>query len=521
MRSHHLLVVDDEPNICFSLRASLQTSALEVSTASSAKDALRELQAKRPDVLLLDVRLPDMSGLDLYARIRELDSRIPVIIMTAFARTETAIEATRRGAFDYLIKPVDLRRLRDVIGKAIESRRISSGPLLPGAEADELATGDDAIVGLSPPMQEVYKTIGRVAKQDATVLILGESGTGKELVARAVWNYSQRCQMPFLAMNCAALPESLLDSELFGHERGAFTGADQRRIGKFEKVNGGTIFLDEIADMSSATQAKALRLLQQQQFERIGGNTTIQTDVRVIAATNRDIAAMVEEGTFRRDLYYRLNGITIVLPPLRERRDDIPLLARHFLRQLSAEVGRTFQGIAPEVIDRLQEHDWPGNVREFQSALRYAMLHATHDVLTADCLPESCRGGTRATAVAIPAPLPTVSPVDVGGASENAREPAATPASEAPAGPSAIDVENYAKQLLSEGRTRIYREVSSEMDRVLLRFVMNHVGGNQFRAAELLGISRVTLRNKLRSLAGESGANRSQGDDDEDESTQG
>jgi DNA-binding NtrC family response regulator len=462
-----LLAIDDEPNVLYSLRKSLSSDTLEVLTAKSGKEGIERVVDSLPDAVIVDVRLPDMSGLDAYDRIRQIDPRLPVIVITAFAKTETAIEAMRRGAFEYLLKPVDFRRLREVVEKALEVSRLSHVP----AVISEEEPGDspaDRIVGYAPPMQEVYKAIGRVAPQDVTVLILGESGTGKELVARSIYHYSRRSQGPFLAINCAAIPENLLESELFGHERGAFTGADQRRIGKFEQVSGGTIFLDEIADMSSATQAKVLRLLQEQRFERVGANETIQTDVRVIAATNKNLSELVDEGRFRQDLYYRLNGFTISLPALRERRDDIPLLIEHFLRVFNRELGKNLRSVTPEARQLLLSYDWPGNVRELQSAIKFAMLHATGEVLTPDWLPEACRAG------AGPGP---------GGVASGM-----------------VDVAHLTRQLLETGQPDIYRLVSVAVDRAVLDEVLRHVKGNQLQAAELLGISRTTLRGKLRAL---------------------
>src|SRR5487761_1815419 len=375
-----LLVVDDEPNVLYSLQKSLSSETLDVVTAKTGKEGIDRVVDSLPDAVIVDVRLPDMSGLDAYDRIRQIDSRLPVIVITAFAKTETAIEAMRRGAFEYLLKPVDFRRLREVVSKALEVSRLSRVPaVISEEEPDDVAA--DRIVGYAPAMQEVYKAIGRVAPQEVTVLILGESGTGKELVARSIYHYGRRSQGPFLAINCAAIPEALLESELFGHERGAFTGADQRRIGKFEQVSGGTIFLDEIADMSSATQAKVLRLLQEQRFERVGANETIQTDVRVIAATNNNLQDLVEQGRFRQDLYYRLNGFTIQLPSLRERREDISLLVDHFLRVFNRALGKNVRSLTPEAHRLVLSHDWPGNVRELQSAIRFAMLHTTGEVL--------------------------------------------------------------------------------------------------------------------------------------------
>jgi two-component system nitrogen regulation response regulator GlnG len=325
-------------------------------------------------------------------------------------------------------------------------------------------------------MQEVYKAIGRVARQDVTVLITGESGTGKELVARALYHHSARADAPYLAINCAAIPETLLESELFGHERGAFTGADRRRIGKFEQADRGTLFLDEIGDMSPATQAKVLRVLQEQRFERLGGNDIIATDVRVIAATNKDLEKEVAAGRFRRDLLYRLNGFTIHLPPLRERRDDLPLLTKHFVRLFSRSLHRAIRSLTPEAQRCLEEYDWPGNVRELQSVLKYAIIRSAGEVLTLDCLPENLREPRelRATPAAPPAPCAT--------------------------GAATLDVGLLTSNLLRAGETDIYRRIGMAVDRVVMETVLRHARGNQVQASELLGISRTTLRAKLRAL---------------------
>ncbi|MFO0905554.1 MAG: sigma-54 dependent transcriptional regulator [Pirellulales bacterium] len=465
-----LLVVDDEPNIVYTIEETLGSDQLRVHSASSARDGVRLARALAPDVVLMDVRLPDQSGLDAFQQIREFDPRIPVIMMTAFSRTDTAIEAMSRGAFDYFVKPVDLAALRQAVGRALDVSRLNQVPAVVGQEVE--GEEADSIIGQSPAMQEVYKTIGRVAPQDVTVLIQGESGTGKELAARAIYHYSRRSKQPFLAINCAALPESLLESELFGHERGAFTGADQRRIGKFEQVHGGTIFLDEIGDMSLSTQAKALRLLQQQQFERVGGNVTIQTDVRIIAATNRDLESMVAEGKFRQDLFYRLAGFTLRMPPLRERLDDVPLLTDYLLRTLSAELSRPIRGITDEARAALQRHQWPGNVRELYSAIRYAIVQSSGEIVTLDCLPEVVRSGGVSD-----------QPSTIGDAWSGVRQ--------------------IIQELLDCGSNDIYRQVGQLVDRALLELVLNHCQGNQLQAAERLGISRVTLRGKLRALRGE------------------
>jgi two-component system nitrogen regulation response regulator GlnG len=466
-----LLVVDDEPNVLYSLARGLQSDMLEVLTAGTARQGIELVRQRAPDAVLLDVRLSDMSGLDAFDRIRQIDPRLPVIIITAYATTDTAIEAMKRGAFEYLLKPVEFHQLREVVAKAVALSRLRHVPAVFEEEGVEAEKPVDRIIGRSPAMQEVYKAIGRVAPQDVPVLIVGESGTGKELVARALYHHSARSQEPFLAINCAAIPETLLESELFGHERGAFTGADRRRIGKFEQANHGTVFLDEIGDMARASQPKLLRLLQEQQFERVGGNETIQTDVRVIAATNQDLEALVAAGRLRRDLYYRLKVFTIPLPPLRERREDIPLLVEHFIKVSSRALGKQVQSAAPETLRLLTAHDWPGNVRELQSVIKYALVQAAGEILTPDCLPENLRAATSAA---------------------NSRPPAAEVES--------LDVAELVTRLLQVGEPEIYRKVCLAVDRVVMETVLRHVRGNQVQASELLGISRTTVRAKLRSL---------------------
>src|SRR6516162_1232264 len=314
-----LLLVDDDPAMIHDqVTHALGPEGMRIDVARTAEEGLRQVAAQLPDIILLHVHLPDQSGLEAYQRIRQIDGRIPVIFITWAATADTAIEAMKEGAHDYLFKPLDLARLRSVVVQALELGRLMRRPAVV-AETPPAEDEGDAIIGRCPAMAEVYKAIGRVAAQNVITLITGESGTGKELVARAIYQHSTRARAPFLAINCAAIPESLLESELFGHERGAFTGADRKRIGKFEQCNGGTLFLDEIGDMTPLTQTKILRVLQDGQFERVGGNETIKTDVRVIAATNRDLRKLIAEGRFRQDLYYRMNVYTIYLPPLRER----------------------------------------------------------------------------------------------------------------------------------------------------------------------------------------------------------
>jgi two-component system nitrogen regulation response regulator GlnG len=463
-----LVVVDDEPTVLYSIEKTLRSETLTVLTALTARQGLELIRQHRPDAVLLDVRLADQSGLEVFDLIRQIDPQVPVIIITAYGSTETAIEAMKRGAFEYLLKPfADLHQLREVVQRALELSRLRRVPaMLEGEASDETA---DRIVGQSPAMQEVYKAIGRASTRDVTVLITGESGTGKELVARALYQHSTRSAKPFLALNCAAIPETLLESELFGHEKGAFTGADRLHLGKFEQAHQGVLFLDEIGDMSAATQAKVLRLLQEQRFERVGGHQTIQTDVRLIAATNRDLAAEVAAGRFRGDLYYRLNVFSIPLPPLRERHEDIPLLVEHFLRRFGRELGRTIRGVPPETMQRLVGFDWPGNVRQLQSVLKYALIQAPGDVLTPGCLPEELRPVAPESLTSMPSP-------------------------------EHLDLGQLTGSLLKSGETDIYRRICNEMDRVVLDMVLRHVKGNQVHASELLGISRTTLRAKLRAL---------------------
>jgi two-component system nitrogen regulation response regulator GlnG len=407
--------------------------------------------------------------LELYREIKQLDSRIPVIFITGQGTTATAIEAMQLGAYEYLLKPLELDELNDLVERALEISRLMKVPAVI-AEEPEVSTATDALVGRCAAMQSVYKAIGRVASQDVTVLILGESGTGKELVARAIYHYSRRASSPFLAINCAAIPEALLESELFGHEKGAFTGADRRRIGKFEQCKGGTLFLDEIGDMSPLTQTKILRVLQGQEFERVGGNEPIRADVRVIAATNRDLEKMVAEGTFRGDLYYRLNVFTIRIPPLRERGGDIALLARHFMRRFAEELRKDVHSIAGESLALLQQYSWPGNVREFQSVIKQALLQATGPVLLPEFLPPLVRGGST-SAQAESADAPDLSALT-----------------------------HFVRQQIEAGTTTLYADYQALADRHVLQLALEHTGGNLTQAAKLLGITRATLRAKLIAL---------------------
>src|SRR5436190_5653256 len=384
-----LLVIDDDRSVVHFLKAACKELHVTIHSAEDAEEGLTMINRVQPDALLLDVMLPGMTGIELFQKVRRIDERIPVIFITAGGESDSAIEAMKLGALDFLLKPLDVERLRHLVSQSLEIRRLMETPVeLPEPQAEGL---DSQLIGRSPAMMEVYKAVGRVAPQTVAVLIRGESGTGKEIIARAIYQHSDRRSQPFLAVNCAALPDALLESELFGHEKGSFTGADHRRIGKFEQCNGGTIFLDEVGDMAPLVQAKLLRMLQEQRFERVGGNETITTDVRIIVATNRDLEAMIAESTFRPDLYYRLNGFTIKVPPLRERGDDLLLLIEAFLSRYSQELNKPLQRVSPEALKILVEYPWPGNVRELQSMLRKALLNLTGSVLVPEFLPEEVR----------------------------------------------------------------------------------------------------------------------------------
>jgi two-component system nitrogen regulation response regulator GlnG len=457
-----LLVIDDEPIICHSFRRVFASRDVEVITAGTVADGWRRVEADRPDVIVLDLQLPDGTGLDLFDRIRAADSKRPVIFITAHGTTDAAIEAMKRGAFDYLSKPLDLEGMSRLLERAFEAAKLMREP---AALPDDLPA--DRIIGRSPVVQAMCKQIGRVAAQDVNVLILGESGVGKELVARAIYQHSNRAGQPFLAINCGAIPEGLVESELFGHEQGAFTGADRRRIGRFEQVRDGTLLLDEIGDMPLAAQAKILRLLQEQRFERVGGNQPITTHVRILAATNQNLEQLIAEGKFRSDLYYRLKVVTIQVPPLRERKEDIPELAHHFLFRFARSGDRDIRGFAPDAIDRLQQYDWPGNVRELQNCIQGAVLQtAGHTILPHD-LPGLVVVGSIATT------------------STAERE---------------FDLARTIESMLQTGEANARDRVLAIVDRELITRALRHTHGHQSQASDLLGINRTTLRHKLREL---------------------
>jgi DNA-binding NtrC family response regulator len=375
-----VLVVDDEEKLRRVVELQLKTAGFEVEQAGSAEDALK--RADRADVILTDLRLPGISGLELLANLRRQDSHTPVIVMTAFGSIETAVEAMKAGAVDFLPKPFSLDHLMTVVNKALELRTLRDENRELRAELGQRYEFDN-IVGRSDAMREIFATVERVAPTRATVLMCGESGVGKDLIARAIHHHSPRDGRPFVKINCTALPENLMESELFGYEKGAFTGANTTKPGKFEQADTGTVFLDEIGDVPASVQVKLLRILQEREFERLGSNKTRHIDVRVLAATNVDLRAALEQGTFREDLYYRLNVLPINIPPLRERKEDIPFLADHFVKKLKKDLGTPVESISEAAIQRLLEYHWPGNVRELENVIERSMVLASGAVLEA------------------------------------------------------------------------------------------------------------------------------------------
>ncbi|REJ66378.1 MAG: response regulator [Planctomycetota bacterium] len=461
-----ILVVDDEPADLRLIQRALEKLDHEIVTGQTAAEAVKLLRTKKPDVAVLDVMLPDGDGLEVLERIQQVDEHLPVIFVTSSSDSGTAIRAMKLGALDYLVKPIEIAELRRIVERALEIRRLTDTPV--EMNVDTGTAGSHAIIGRCHAMQEVYKAIGIVASQDVTVLIRGESGTGKELVARALYQYSDRVKGPFLAVNCAAIPETLLESELFGHERGAFTGADRKRIGKFEQCGGGTLFLDEIGDMSPVLQSKLLRVLQEKQIERVGGNENIATDVRVIAATNRDLEKMVANGEFRPDLYYRLNGFSIHIPPLRKRGDDLELLIEHFRRQANVDLHKDVRSVAPEAMQRLRQYSWPGNVRELQNAVRQAILKTTGSVLLLDFLPD----------FVCESPQLDHQPTRVDESDHGA------------------NLERFIEQRLAANSSQLYNDVIGYVEQRLVVKALERADGDKEEAARLIGINPAGLRSK-------------------------
>ncbi|OLE01234.1 MAG: two-component system response regulator [Candidatus Rokubacteria bacterium 13_1_20CM_4_68_9] len=465
MMAARILIADDEDSLRWVLEKGLRGVGYDVTSVKDGEEAVRVFEAQPFDLVFLDVRMPGLDGLTALERIRDLRPDVYVIVMTAHGSMDTAIKAMQRGAYDYLNKPFDLDEVLLLSERALAASRLTQ-------EVARLRTGlaevreFSALICRHPRMQDVYKTIGRIAGTDVTVLLRGESGTGKELVARAIHHYSRRSGRPFVAVSCAAIPGTLLESEMFGHERGAFTDAKERRLGKFELAHGGTLYLDEIGDMPVDLQTKLLRALQERTIERVGGHESIAIDVRVLAATNRDLEALMKEGRFREDLYYRLNVVTVNLPPLRERRRDIPLLVEHFLAKHVEELGE--RGVAPEALDRLVGYDWPGNVRELENVVQRAMVMATAGVILPEHLPIG--------------PVSAAASVAVDATLEEIIE---------------RKLMECVRGLRERSSANLYDLVVGLVEKPLLRAVLRETSGNQVRAAQILGINRNTLRKKL------------------------
>lgn len=472
-----ILVVDDEPADLGLVRRALEKLDHEVITAGTVKDSLKFVRSKQPDVAVLDVMLPDGNGLDMLKSIRTIDERLPAIFVTSSRESATAIQAMQLGALDYLVKPIDIVELRKVIARALEIRELTQKPIAMNAESCVSNTDSHAMIGRCHAMQEVYKAIGIVANQDVTVLIRGESGTGKELVARALYQFSDRVKGPFLAVNCAAIPEALLESELFGHEKGSFTGADRKRIGKFEQAAGGTLFLDEIGDMSPVLQSKLLRVLQEKRFERVGGNESLKADVRVIAATHCNLETMVSEGKFRSDLYYRLNGFSIHLPALRERGSDLDSLVEHFRRVACNDLDKNVRQVASDAMEMLRSHSWPGNIRELQNVVRQAILKTKGPVLLADFLPEHFHVRYQ--------PEKT---------NENCVPDSVEPMRTRP--PRSGNLDDLIAQRLDANSSHLYDEVIAEVEERIAKAVIQRAEGDRTEAARLLGINPAMLRSR-------------------------
>lgn len=456
-----ILLVEDDNAIVTTLRRVLAGENYEVVVEARGDTGLARARKDSFDVVLTDLKLPGLSGLELVRQLHQAQPRLPILMMTAHGTTESAIEATQSGAYDYLVKPFEIPELLALLDQAVTASRLMSEPVQIGADG---AAGD-AIVGHSRAMQTIYKEIGRIADKPVTVLIRGETGTGKELIARAIYQHSNRCRGPFVAINCAAIPETLLESELFGHEKGAFTGAESRRIGRFEQANGGTIFLDEIGDMTPGTQVKLIRLLQEKCLQRVGGKETVELDVRVIAATHRDLEAAIKQNLFREDLYYRLSVVVIRLPPLRERPEDIPELVKFFLQKYATQFNLQNPSIHPDALELLKSQSWPGNVRELENVTRKLLLQARSYTIS--------REHVRSALEQFQAPLSA----------------------------DHKSLEEYIEELLAAAQrgelTDVHARFQAWTERLLFLRAIELAGENQSKAARWLGLSRITLREKL------------------------
>ncbi len=459
-----ILLIEDDLRLAEIIRKLLAREGYQVEIACRGDDGLRLSQQAEFDVVLTDLKLPGLDGLELIVRMHAARPKVPIIMMTAHGTTETAIEATKLGAYDYFLKPCEPQELLDLIAAAVAHSQRMSEPV----ELGEAGDAHFALVGNSRAMHEIYKQIGRVAATPVTVLIRGETGTGKELIARAIYQHSARADRPFIAVNCAAIPETLLESELFGHERGSFTGAQSRRIGRFEQAHGGTIFLDEIGDLAPSTQAKLLRVLQERHIQRLGSNETTPIDVRVIAATHHDLETAIAEKEFREDLFYRISVVTLNLPPLRERSEDIPALLRFFIRRYARDLGLTDPSIEPEAIAWLQNHPWPGNVRELENVIRQAMLVARPLAITLEHVQQVLAREHRA------------------------------------AGLGSQTITAYVADLLGRAQAgeveSAYWKMIADLEHELYTQAIRLAQGNQAKAARWLGVTRLKMHEKLMRL---------------------
>lgn len=467
----NVLVIDDDEKICWAFEQFLEEEGYVPSIANNAEEGLKRIAAERPDVVLLDVKLPGMSGLEALAQIRARHPAVIVIIITAYDDVETTVEAMRLQAFDFVPKPIDLDVVKSTLERAFRTQSVRSTLPVKRRRKPPKEKQGHRLVGKSDQMREIYKLIGIMASNTMTVLIEGETGTGKDLVARAIHAGSERSAMPFVPVNCGALPDELLESELFGYEAGAFTGAKAGgKPGRFELANGGTLFLDEVGNMTPALQVKLLRALQTQEIERLGGTRILTVDVRVIAATNRELGQMVRQGQFREDLYYRFKRIALHLPPLRERLEDVPLLITHFLQLAQDELGKSIRGISEAGMERLRRYEWPGNIRELENCIRSAATLARADVIMPEDLPIEVQTGRSL----IPATASRL---------EDSLKPT---------------LHGMIQEAIADENGTLYEDVIAMVDKVLLGLVLDECSGNHSKTAALLGMSRTTLIKKIR-----------------------
>lgn len=469
-KNPRVLIVEDDESLAKTLEMVLSSEGYEVACLADGAEGLEHALDGDWDVVLTDFRLPGLGGMELLEKLAEAKPNLPAVMMTSHGTSDTAIGATRRGAFDYLLKPFDTDEMLAVLAKAVRSSRSMSRPVALGAEPSATG-GGAAMIGGGRAMREVYKEIGLVAETRATVLIRGETGTGKELVARAIYKHSERADGPFIAVNCGAIPENLLESELFGHVKGAFTGADMRRIGRFEQADGGTLFLDEIGDMPAATQVKILRVLQERTIRPLGGSEEIPVDVRVIAATHQNLERLIAAGDFREDLFYRLNTVTITIPPLRERPEDIAALVKYFVAHSSAEMGVPAAKLGAKPMAMLGAHDWPGNVRQLENVVTKLVLQSRGRAVEPSQV-DALLGDA----------VSTGPEVEVGSADARVLS---------------VLRERRAALAAGDDGPGAYTILVEELEQKLLRAALGLCGGNQSEASRILGVSRVTLKQKM------------------------